>query len=214
MIHRQLAYADRSPARTIYVESSWSLVGWRKSRNVFFCSLPCSRVGTVADSWLRTLVRQVHTLGGMGIFVRNGLVERVGRANRDIDLTVLLSSTSGWRTRAARGRAASRPRAAAAARAEGKRLPNDVTNDCGSRARAPDPIGSDRTGSDRRRRRPPRGGGGVDRPTDRPKDGRTERTNTSTATWLILPVVICLSQRLSHACLSTYLDTVKPRMAH
>jgi len=31
---------------------------------------------------------------------------------------------------------------------------------------------------------------------------------------LILPVVICLSQRLSHACLSTYLDTVKPRMAH
>ena len=213
MIHRQLAYADRSPARTIYVESSWSLVGWRKSRNVFFCSLPCSRVGTVADSWLRTLVRQVHTLGGMGIFVRNGLVERVGRANRDIDLTVLLSSTSGWRTRAARGRAASRPRAAAAARAEGKRLPNDVTNDCGSRARAPDPIGSDRTG-------PGRIGGGVARlaaavaSTDRPTDGLSERTNTSTATWLILPVVICLSQRLSHACLSTYLDTVKPRMAH
>lgn len=34
------------------------------------------------------------------------------------------------------------------------------------------------------------------------------------ATWLILPVVICLSQRLSHACLSTSLNTVKPRMAH
>ena len=32
--------------------------------------------------------------------------------------------------------------------------------------------------------------------------------------WLILPVVICLSQRLSHACLSTDLHTVKPRMAH
>lgn len=32
--------------------------------------------------------------------------------------------------------------------------------------------------------------------------------------WLILPVVICLSQRLSHACLSTYSCTVKPRMAH
>ena len=32
--------------------------------------------------------------------------------------------------------------------------------------------------------------------------------------WLILPVVICLSQRLSHACLSTYFYTVKPRMAH
>ena len=33
-------------------------------------------------------------------------------------------------------------------------------------------------------------------------------------TWLILPVVICLSQRLSHACLSTSLSKVKPRMAH
>jgi len=31
---------------------------------------------------------------------------------------------------------------------------------------------------------------------------------------LILPVVICLSQRLSHACLSTRLYTVKPRIAH
>ena len=34
------------------------------------------------------------------------------------------------------------------------------------------------------------------------------------ATWLILPVVICLSQRLSHACLSTSQSKVKPRMAH
>ena len=34
------------------------------------------------------------------------------------------------------------------------------------------------------------------------------------AIWLILPVVICLSQRLSHACLSTYLIKVKPRTAH
>jgi hypothetical protein len=33
-------------------------------------------------------------------------------------------------------------------------------------------------------------------------------------TWLILPVVICLSQRLSHACLSTNRFKVKPRMAH
>ena len=32
--------------------------------------------------------------------------------------------------------------------------------------------------------------------------------------WLILPVVICLSQRLSHACLSTNFNTVKLRMAH
>ena len=34
------------------------------------------------------------------------------------------------------------------------------------------------------------------------------------AIWLILPVVICLSQRLSHACLSTNYFTAKPRMAH
>jgi hypothetical protein len=34
------------------------------------------------------------------------------------------------------------------------------------------------------------------------------------ATWLILPVVICLSQRLSHACLSINNFTVKLRMAH
>ena len=39
-------------------------------------------------------------------------------------------------------------------------------------------------------------------------------THVRTATWLILPVVICLSQRLSHACLSTSLTKVKPRMAH
>jgi hypothetical protein len=36
----------------------------------------------------------------------------------------------------------------------------------------------------------------------------------SQATWLILPVVICLSQRLSHACLSISDYTVKLRMAH
>ena len=33
-------------------------------------------------------------------------------------------------------------------------------------------------------------------------------------TWLILPVVICLSQRLSHACLSISFFTAKLRMAH
>ena len=32
--------------------------------------------------------------------------------------------------------------------------------------------------------------------------------------WLILPVVICLSQRLSHASVSTSSRTVKLRMAH
>lgn len=39
-------------------------------------------------------------------------------------------------------------------------------------------------------------------------------STTRIATWLILPVVICLSQRLSHACLSTNFYTVKLRMAH
>ena len=35
------------------------------------------------------------------------------------------------------------------------------------------------------------------------------------ATWLILPVVICLSKRLSHACLSiSWIIQVKLRMAH
>ena len=33
-------------------------------------------------------------------------------------------------------------------------------------------------------------------------------------TWLILPVVICLSQRLSHACLSISFYMAKLRMAH
>src|ERR1700754_595816 len=33
-------------------------------------------------------------------------------------------------------------------------------------------------------------------------------------TWFILPVVICLSQRLSHACLSISNYTAKLRMAH
>ena len=41
-----------------------------------------------------------------------------------------------------------------------------------------------------------------------PSDGGT------ISTWLILPVVICLSQRLSHACLSISFYTAKLRMAH
>ena len=36
----------------------------------------------------------------------------------------------------------------------------------------------------------------------------------SKETWLILPVVICLSQRLSHACLSISFNTVKLQKAH
>ena len=37
---------------------------------------------------------------------------------------------------------------------------------------------------------------------------------STSVTWLILPVVICLSQRLSHACLSISFYTAKLRMAH
>ena len=37
---------------------------------------------------------------------------------------------------------------------------------------------------------------------------------TKIETWLILPVVIRSSQRLSHACLSINIYTVKLRMAH
>jgi hypothetical protein len=54
-----------------------------------------------------------------------------------------------------------------------------------------------------------------------PADGRGRAVPRSTRgppptvdTWLILPVVICLSQRLSHACLSISNYTVKLRMAH
>ena len=50
--------------------------------------------------------------------------------------------------------------------------------------------------------------------SDDRSDGPTRPKWTTAATWLILPVVICLSQRLSHACLSTDFYTVKPRMAH
>ena len=44
--------------------------------------------------------------------------------------------------------------------------------------------------------------------------GALEKVLQRRDTWLILPVVICLSQRLSHACLSTSPSMVKPRMAH
>ena len=43
---------------------------------------------------------------------------------------------------------------------------------------------------------------------------RASRAGFRIVTWLILPVVICLSQRLSHACLSISNYTVKLRMAH
>ena len=44
--------------------------------------------------------------------------------------------------------------------------------------------------------------------------GRPPGPACKIVTWLILPVVICLSQRLSHACLSISNHTVKLRMAH
>ena len=40
------------------------------------------------------------------------------------------------------------------------------------------------------------------RPTDAPADRGRRASSRRVATWLILPVVICLSQRLSHACVS------------
>ena len=53
-----------------------------------------------------------------------------------------------------------------------------------------------------------RGRGGVSLRRSRPDPA------CKIVTWLILPVVICLSQRLSHACLSISNHTVKLRMAH
>ena len=47
-----------------------------------------------------------------------------------------------------------------------------------------------------------------------PGGARELRARCGELTWLILPVVICLSQRLSHACLSISFYTVKLRMAH
>ena len=47
-----------------------------------------------------------------------------------------------------------------------------------------------------------------------PACARVHSGSVVAAIWLILPVVICLSQRLSHACLSSHCSTVKPRMAH
>jgi hypothetical protein len=42
----------------------------------------------------------------------------------------------------------------------------------------------------------------------------SEREYQQSDIWLILPELMCLSQRLSHACLSINDLIVKPRMAH
>lgn len=47
-----------------------------------------------------------------------------------------------------------------------------------------------------------------------PWSGAARAVAFKIVTWLILPVVICLSQRLSHACLSISNYIVKLRMAH
>ena len=76
---------------------------------------------------------------------------------------------------------------------------------------SPRPRGVSRRLGERARRGPPRPerfaslAAGGNAPPPQP---------SSTAIWLILPVAICLSQRLSHACPSTSLSKVKPRMAH
>ena len=44
--------------------------------------------------------------------------------------------------------------------------------------------------------------GGLGSRDHSPQGGRVSGTSCHEVTWLILPVVICLSQRLSHACLS------------
>ena len=63
------------------------------------------------------------------------------------------------------------------------------------------------------------GGRGVRRvrrrkPAGVPAPRAAPHTSDEISTWLILPVVICSSQRLSHACLSTGRSKAKPRMAH
>src|SRR3569833_654371 len=48
----------------------------------------------------------------------------------------------------------------------------------------------------------------------RPEIWAVGQPRRTIVTWLILPVVICLSQRLSQACLSISNYTAKLRMAH
>jgi hypothetical protein len=96
----------------------------------------------------------------------------------------------------------------------------------GPHARRPDRRASSAppTGRHARRKAAPDGGdsdgvplAGVPEATPAARPGEMQQPHSSSrrvATWLILPVVICLSQRLSHACLSTRLKTARLRMAH
>ena len=83
---------------------------------------------------------------------------------------------------------------------------------------SPDPVGSRREGGRGESKWGVPRGPGV--PNGTSSESRGLRgfdpvaSGPGVATWLILPVVICLSQRLSHACLSTGLSKAKPRMAH
>jgi hypothetical protein len=51
-------------------------------------------------------------------------------------------------------------------------------------------------------------------PLSGPVTGAGGRLRRTVVTWLILPVVICLSERLSHACLGLSNYTAKLRMSH
>ena len=89
-------------------------------------------------------------------------------------------------------------------------------------ARARSPLGNLDPGEAeaRRDRRPAAAAGGLpgrsvsNQSLGRPHGPRGPLTGLTIVTWLILPVVICLSQRLSHACLSISNYTAKLRMAH
>ena len=75
-------------------------------------------------------------------------------------------------------------------------------------------VGPDPARQHRRHGGRPAATGGHRHRAGQPPRARPVPADRKVDTWLILPVVICLSQRLSHACLSINLYTVKLRMAH
>ena len=88
---------------------------------------------------------------------------------------------------------------------EVERGPGDVP--CGRPPTSTNYSGGPREGTANRNRP-------SERTAPRGEAGREAGGGSRIVTWLILPVVICLSQRLSHACLSISNYTVKLRMAH